>query len=102
MQRYLYENGINCIVILFKPLQELLQLNASERINFDYNKLPISCCYFFEDGTKVSLPSGSDAVAEVLSNELGENRSKVLKFLERLEKNYNAVYPVFIKNNSKK
>mgnify|MGYP000058696725 FL=1 len=78
-------------------IDELLQLNASERINFDYNKLPISCCYFFEDGTKVSLPSGSDAVAEVLSNELGENRSKVLKFLERLEKNYNAVYPVFIK-----
>lgn len=78
-------------------IDELLGSNGKNDHEFSYIKLPISCCYFFEDGTSVALPTGSQAVADVLSKELGEDRKNIYRFLKTLEHNYNAVYPVFIK-----
>jgi phytoene desaturase len=77
-------------------VDELLALNGPSGIDFTYSKLPISCCYFFEDGFQLALPSGTSAVAKSLSDELGEDRKNVERLLKRLELNYKAVYAVFI------
>ena len=77
-------------------VDELLLLKASSSSNFSYHKLPVSCNYFFEDGVRVALPSGSKKVSEVLHKELGEDQGKVLKYLGKLKRNYESVYPVFI------
>jgi phytoene desaturase len=77
-------------------VDDLLALNGPSGIDFTYSKLPISCCYFFEDGFRLALPSGTSAVAKSLSNELGEDRKNVERLLKRLELNYKAVYAVFI------
>ena len=80
-------------------VEELLSLNQSSRKEFKYQKHPISCNYFFEDGKVVSMPYGEERVAEVLQNELGENKEQVYRYLKRLRKNYEAVYPVFISSS---
>jgi len=77
-------------------VDELLSLDKSSDIDFKYTKLPISCCYFFEDGTRLALPRGTSAVAKTLSDELGEDFKHVERRLKRLELNYKAVYAVFI------
>jgi len=80
-------------------VDELLHLNASSTSSFSYQKLPISCNYFFEDGMKIALPSGADMVSEVLHKELGEDKAQVYRYLKRLEDNYESVYPVFISSS---
>ena len=78
-------------------VDELLSIVKASDIDFDYHKLPNSCCYFFEDGKRIKLPTGTEAVAACLSEELGEDQKNVEKLLRRFELNYKAVYPVFIK-----
>ena len=77
-------------------VDELLSLSAISDIDFTYSKLPVSCCYFFDDGSRIVLPTGTSAVAKTLSDELGEDFKHVERRLKRLELNYKAVYAVFI------
>ncbi|MEJ6686804.1 MAG: phytoene desaturase family protein [Crocinitomicaceae bacterium] len=78
-------------------VDELLDISKGTKIHFDCHKLDVSCCYFFEDGKRLALPVGKEAVAACLSKELGEDQDHIKKLLNRLELNYKAVYPVFIK-----
>jgi len=77
-------------------VEELLRINMGKTPEFDFIKLPTSCHYFFEDGSMVSLPSGSEKVAEAFQDQLGEDKKLSLAYLEMIRKNYEAVYPVFI------
>ncbi|MEN9700601.1 MAG: hypothetical protein RLZZ301_1799 [Bacteroidota bacterium] len=63
---------------------------------FPYHQLQESCRYFYSDGQHVVLPIHKEAVAQTLASELGESKEKALYFLNRMEANYRAIYPVFI------
>ena len=95
IQGYRFDRGPS---VFTEPhlVDELLSLNNFSKNDFTYTKLPISCCYFFEDGTRIALPTGSRAVAKSLSDEFGEDQRNIEKILKRLELNYKAVYAVFI------
>ena len=58
-------------------VDELLSLSAISDIHFSYSKLPVSCCYFFEDGSRIALPTGTSAVAKTFSDDLGEDYKDV-------------------------
>ena len=77
-------------------VDKLLALDDLSENEFAYTKLPVSCCYFFEDGTRIALPTGTRAVAKSLADELGEDQKNIEKLLKRIELNYKAVYAVFI------
>ena len=77
-------------------IEELLHINSDKSPEFDFIKLPVSCHYFFEDGSMVSLPSGPEKVAQAFHDQLGEDKEVSLAYLEMIKKNYEAVYPVFI------
>ena len=64
---------------------------------FEYHLLDESCRYFFNDGSQIKMPTQKERVGNTLVNELNENRSAVTGYLNRVEKNYRAIYPVFIK-----
>lgn len=70
--------------------------DCGKKSHFTYHQLEESCRYFFNDGQRFSLPTGTKATVETLSNELKENPKKVQQYLETMQKNYQAVYPVFI------
>lgn len=77
-------------------IDELVALVGEEKTIFQYAYLEESCRYFFSDGQQVNLPSGRTPCAITLEKELGENKRNVEQFLEKMERNYKAVYPVFI------
>lgn len=77
-------------------VEELLYINGEFESSFEYQKLAISCNYFFEDGVQVALPYGAKQVSEVLHKQFGEDKEKVYSYLNKLKMNYEAVYPVFI------
>ena len=77
-------------------VSELLEIDGGKSPSFDYFKLPVSCHYFFEDGSMVSLPSGQENVAQAFQEQLGEDKEVSLDYLKMIQKNYEALYPVFI------
>jgi phytoene desaturase len=76
-------------------VQELLQ-GLDPSLYFPYHQLKESCRYFYNDGQKVVMPVGTRAVASTFEKDFGENKVQTQKYLERLDKNYKAIYPVFI------
>ena len=77
-------------------VNELLAIENKHPLEFDCWKLPVSCNYFFEDGSIVSLPTGEEKVAQAFQDQLGEDKELSLTYLKMIKKNYEAVYPVFI------
>lgn len=77
-------------------MDELIKLSAIDTASFKYKLLNESCRYFFCDFHSFILPVGKEKVASKIAAELGEDEKKVLSYLNNVEKNYNAVAPVFI------
>lgn len=76
-------------------IDELLELGKSQN-TFTYSVLPESGRYFFEDGTRLNIASGTEGTIKCLVEELGESYIGSRKYLKRIQKNYGALYPVFI------
>ncbi|MDX1651760.1 MAG: FAD-dependent oxidoreductase, partial [Brumimicrobium sp.] len=77
-------------------VKELYELCGEDFNSFRYSKLKNSFNYFFPDGTHFSLPANKEELLDVFENELGENRKTVEKYLEKANKNYKSIAPVFI------
>ena len=77
-------------------MDELLELSEQKTITFDYSLLSESCRYFFADSHSFTLPVGKKEVSLKIAAELEEDEEKVFSYLDRMEKNYTAVAPVFI------
>ena len=76
-------------------LQKLLQ-SLDPTQDFKFHRLEESCRYFFNDGVKLIIPVGKENVAQVISDTLHEEPSQTKHYLNRMEANYKAIYPVFI------
>jgi phytoene desaturase len=79
-------------------IDELLDLGKS-RNTLTYSALPESGRYFFEDGTRLNVASGTEGTIKCLVEELGESYAGSKKYLKRIQKNYRALYPVFIETS---
>lgn len=77
---------------------DLVQL-ADNPVPFSFESLPESGRYFYEDGTRIIVPSGTDGTLKVLVNDLKEDPEKTKKYLKRIARNYRALYPVFIETS---
>ncbi|MEO7530543.1 MAG: 1-hydroxycarotenoid 3,4-desaturase CrtD [Sediminibacterium sp.] len=81
-------------------IEELFTL-AGEPIEnyFTWQKLPVSCHYFYEDGTQVKAYAEKNLFAQELSIQLGEKESSVLSYLKRSEKIFNDIGQFFLNHS---
>lgn len=81
-------------------IEELYEL-AGEPINnyFSYQKLPVSCKYFFENGKQVEAYSDREALGKELEKQLCEAPESVDRYLNNAEKLYNNIGPFFLDNS---
>lgn len=77
-------------------LMQALLKGLDPNAEFAYHQLSESCRYFFNDGQCVTLPVGKDNVIDTLHTKFNEDPKKAKKYLDRMERNYHAIYPVFI------
>jgi phytoene desaturase len=77
-------------------LMQTLLKGLDPNANFPYRELPESCRYFFNDGQQVVLPVHKQEVVQTLKDHFGEDASKSEAYLNKMEANYRAIYPVFI------
>ncbi len=78
-------------------IEELFEL-AGEPIGdyFSYESLPLSCKYFYEDGTIVNAYTNTTAFAHELHQELGEEEKSLITYLEQSRQLYRHVGEIFL------
>jgi len=81
-------------------IEELFAL-AGEPIEnyFQYQSLPISFKYFYEDGTVINAYTNNLAFAEELENKTGEKKERLLSYLESSKKLYQNIAGLFLNNS---
>jgi phytoene desaturase len=81
-------------------IEELFTL-ACEPIEdyFQYQSLPISFKYFYEDGTVINAYTDNHAFAEELENKTGEKKETLLSYLENSKKLYQNIAGIFLNNS---
>lgn len=79
-------------------LLEELFAYANEPIEeyFSYQPVPVSCRYFYEDGTRVTAYADRDRFANELNEKLGEGEDRLHAYLDRSKKMYNDIGSVFL------
>lgn len=63
--------------------------------HFSYRQMPVSCNYFYEDGTVVNAYADKNLFAQELAAKLGENESSLFSYLKRSGKIYNNIGSFF-------
>lgn len=63
---------------------------------FSYQQVPVSCNYFYEDGTQLNAYADHALFAKELNEKLGESENKLASYLHRSEKMYNDIGRVFL------
>lgn len=66
---------------------------------FSYQRLPVICNYFYEDGTEFTAKADPKKFAEDLASMTGEPSSQVTKFLAHSRKLYELTNELFLKSS---
>ena len=76
---------------------ELFEL-AGEPVTdyFEFEKVPVSCKYFFENGTVVNAFADATAFAEEMEIKTGEDPKKVLSYLQQSKNVYENIGSIFL------
>ena len=78
-------------------IEELFAL-ANEPISdyFSYQAIPISCKYFYDDGTIVNAYTNTQDFAAELHTKLQEDETNVTNYLQQAESMYNNIGSIFL------
>lgn len=80
-------------------VKELYDLCGKDFSTFKYKKLHETFRYFFSDGQQFTLKSTTEDVIKTISEELGEDKKTVAKYLKKAKKNYKLIAPLFIESS---
>ena len=82
---------------LVTELFELAGENPEEY--FQYHRMDNICNYFWEDGTRFSMPAKRSAQVETIHQAFSEPKQKIKSYLERSEQKYKLTAPLFIERS---
>ncbi len=67
--------------------------------SFQYQRLPVVCNYFWEDGTRISAWAGPEQFADEIEEQLGVSRGRVLRLLNNSRKKYELTGRIFLEKS---
>ena len=81
-------------------IQELFEL-AGENLSeyFAYERMPVTCNYFYPDGTFVKAYADNQAFARELFDQVGEPVENTIEFLKNAGKIYDSIGKLFLNNS---
>lgn len=78
-------------------VEELFKLAGKDpQAHFQYHRLPVTCHYFWEDGTQVTAHADLEAFAQEIENKLGEPADHVRRALLKSAFIYDHLAPLFM------
>ncbi len=66
---------------------------------FEYEKLDITCKYFYEDNTIINAYADIEKFKQEISQKTSENPNKITSFLEKSKEKYEITAPVFLEKS---
>jgi phytoene desaturase len=76
---------------------ELFELAGEPAVEyFEFEKVPVSCKYFYENGTLINAFADADEFAEEMKLKTGEEPQKVLSYLKQSKRIYDDIGTVFL------
>jgi phytoene desaturase len=80
---------------------EVLFSDAGENIHdyFEYEQVPLSCKYFFENGKQVDAWTNAEELSRELNQKLGEEPEAIKNYLTASGKLYNEIGTIFLNNS---
>ena len=81
-------------------VDELFEIaGRNPRDYFNYERLPVVCNYFWEDGTRLAAHADAEAFAAEAERVLDTDRRTVLAFLHQAEKKYRLTGRIFLEKS---
>ena len=81
-------------------VDELFSLaGKNPRTHFNYQKLPVICHYFWEDGTRLDTFADPQKTANEFAEKLGENPEHIRTYLQGLQTKYQIISELFLENS---
>lgn len=80
-------------------VDELLQIDNIENIDFSYRKLETVCNYFWDDGVRLTASADKEILAKQFEEQLGESKETIQQFLSDSEQKYEITNPVFLQQS---
>ena len=80
-------------------VEDLFELAGEARSDFAYEKLPIVCHYFWEDGKQVLAHAAIDDFDQEVAQVFGLTKGSLKKFLKRSEQKYNLTGSTFLEKS---
>jgi phytoene desaturase len=79
---------------------ELFEL-ANEPVDeyFQFEKVPVTCKYFFENGIVINAYAEAEKFAAEMHEKTGEDANKILSYLKQSENVYNNIGKVFLEHS---
>lgn len=81
---------------------ELFELAGERAEYFEFERVPFSCKYFYENGTVVNAHADPAAFAEEMKIKTGEKPEKIISYLKQSQKLYDDIGTVFLDYSIKK
>ncbi|WP_375584399.1 1-hydroxycarotenoid 3,4-desaturase CrtD [Cyclobacterium xiamenense] len=83
-----------------EQVDELFTLSGKNPSDyFKYQKLPVNCRYFWEDGTRITAHADIDAFAKEVHTKLGENPKNIRRALNQSSYIYRYLSPLFMQRS---
>lgn len=82
-----------------KYIKELYDLCNKDFSSFSYKKLAHPFTYFFPDGTSFKVSADRSELLATFEKELGENSKVLNRYLDKAQKNYEHIAPLFIERS---
>lgn len=81
-------------------IRELFELAGEDMAPyFSYSRMPVSCNYFYPDGTIVHAYADNQKLAKELQDKLGEPEKNTIEFLQQSASIYNNIGTLFLQNS---
>ena len=81
-------------------VEELFQLFGKDpKAHFEYITKDTICNYFWDDGSRFSVPADENAFIESASEFFNEPKEKISSYLENSKKKYNLTAPIFLEKS---
>ena len=99
VQGYRFDAGPS-LFTLPALVDELFTLaGKNPREYFNYQKLPVICHYFWEDGTRLDTFADPQKTATEFHEKLGENPEQIHRYLQGLQTKYQIISELFLENS---
>lgn len=80
-------------------LKEIFDFCGEDFSSFKMDELESSFHYFFHDGMEIFLPHGKENIIKTLHEKLGEDKQTLRNYLDKADKNFEVMKPLFIEKS---